>query len=166
MCLNLWRFPLISLIVCDCFCLSQHSLHCDSSCYCSIGSPVFTGHCGWIQRSLCCPASCLQTGTEHRLLSNNKARFNLFDCVYNQAQRKCKMSTGIWHPATLKVLLQGYCFRRKENCVYIRARKVLLFSLLPCLNTRVDRLHLSCNNNRWLVTAEQAIQLGGVSWMF
>lgn len=61
------KLPLSSLIVTECFCLLQHSLHGDSSCYCSTGSPVFTGYCGRIQRPLCRPAACLQTGTEHRL---------------------------------------------------------------------------------------------------
>lgn len=63
------KLPLSLLIVTDCFCLFQHSLHGDSSCYCSTGSPVFTGYCCRIQRPLCRPAACLQTGTEHRLFS-------------------------------------------------------------------------------------------------
>lgn len=50
------------------FWLLQHSLHSDSSCYCSTGTPVFPGNRSRLQRSFCCPAACLQTGTDPRAI--------------------------------------------------------------------------------------------------
>lgn len=43
----------------------QHSLHGHSPCYHSTGTPVFPGNHSGLQRSFCCPAARLQTGTDH-----------------------------------------------------------------------------------------------------
>lgn len=47
------------------FRLLQHSLHSDSSCYCSTGTPVFPGNRNRLQRPFSCPAACFQTGIDH-----------------------------------------------------------------------------------------------------